>query len=111
MKRSESSFWHRHHSVGPAVLAPVHTAHGDQRQRLLCLPASGHDPGLSGQDVDRHEHFLTNLLDVTPPSTPWPTLSGIADGMARPTRLSAWDHVHISIRWENATWQRLLRHY
>lgn len=111
MNTSDSPFSHRHRSVDPTVLDHGHTAPRDQPRQFLRLPASEHDPGLSGQDFDRHEHFLTNLLDATPPSTPWPTLSEIADGMARSTRLSAWHHVNISIRWENATWQRLLRHY
>ncbi len=111
MNNSDSSFSHMLRSVDPTVLDHGYTAPRDQRRRLLCLPASGHDPSLTSQDFDRHEHLFTNLLDVTPPSTPWPTLSGPADGMARTTRPPKAHHVNISIRWENATWQRLLRHY
>ncbi len=111
MNCSDSPFSRMHRSVGLTASAPGHTASRDQRRRFLPLPASGQDPGLSGQDFDRHEHFFTNLLDITPPSTAWPTRLGIADGMARSTRLSAWHHMHISIRWENALWQRLPRHY
>lgn len=85
MKRSEIPFCHRHHSVDPAVLDHGYTTPRNQRRQFLPLPASEHDPGLSGQDFDRHEHLFTNLLDVTPPSTPWLTLSGTADSMTQST--------------------------